>query len=142
MPEPVIFRTITFFVPENPVPKGRPRVIKKRAFTPQRTEHYEGRFALDVRAACAGVIDEPIADFVEVRIEAVWARPRSMRDGPRQLRAGADVDNVVKAVLDGIVQGGAIADDNIVAHVDAWKFYAATGEKPGVHVTIEVLGAR
>jgi Holliday junction resolvase RusA-like endonuclease len=46
-----------------------------------------------------------------------------------------DVDKLVRAVGDGLTQGGAIADDARIVDLHAYKRYSVDGWT-GVHVTI------
>jgi Holliday junction resolvase RusA-like endonuclease len=88
---------------------------------------------------------EPIADPVYVTATFQFERPQSHLTARGALRGNAptqptgrnvgDVDKLLRAVLDGLVQGGAIKDDSLVVSAFACKMWAPT---PGVHITIEV----
>lgn len=101
------------------MPKARARYAYGRFFTPPRTTQYEERIAWYARAERARV-EAPL----EVVVEA-WSQ--------RPLRC--DLDNVLKAVLDGLVRGGAISDDS-AAVVVAKSIRAVVGaeEKTVVHL--------
>ena len=47
-----------------------------------------------------------------------------------------DLDKLVRAVLDGLQQGGCLADDRHVTALTTGKRYVRQGEAPGVHATI------
>ncbi len=51
-------------------------------------------------------------------------------------RRRGDIDKLVRAVLDGITQGGAIADDGLVVMLDAVKLYPVDGQAPGADIWI------
>lgn len=132
-----------FTVPGQPVGKGRPRAshiaghIRMR--TPKKTKSYEAFVALCARDA--GVPIEAGVPII-VTLTAVCRRPQRLcrkRDPVHRLPCltKPDIDNVCKAVVDGIVLGGAIADDKDVIHLVATKMYAAIGEDPHVEVTIK-----
>lgn len=88
-----------------------------------------------------------------VDIVAVYARPASLPLGPRQHRAVApDLDNVAKAVLDGLQRDafgaqhkrkprdgwpGVIPDDKLVVDLRVRQYYAASGEAAHTIVNIE-----
>lgn len=50
-----------------------------------------------------------------------------------------DIDKLERAVLDGIVAGGALHDDGQVAHVEKDKWYATENFPPGCVITISRL---
>jgi len=94
----------TITIPGNPVPKGRPRAVRGRIITPQRTRDYEklvGHYAtLKWRR-------EPTKARLFVSL-------RFYRDNERR----ADFDNLTKSVLDGL-QGIVYVDDSQIkeAHI-------------------------
>lgn len=59
-----------------------------------------------------------------------------------------DLDKLVRNVLDALgskskndkMNGGAIVDDNLVVHIDAWKHVAGEGRPPGVRITVQTIG--
>ena len=133
---------VSFLVPGEPVGKGRPRIGKvgnhARMFTPAKTASYEGLIALAGTNAMDGrtLLECPV--MVEMRI--VLAIPQSMsKKRKAQAIAGElfptkkpDMDNVIKAIYDGL--NGVVWKDDVQV-VDAFvrKRY---GEVPGVHVRI------
>jgi len=48
-----------------------------------------------------------------------------------------DIDKLARAVLDGIVAGGAIADDGLISDLHVSKDYCRPGELPGCEIRIE-----
>jgi len=136
---------VRVWVPEEPVSKERPRfrVVKRRdgktfgkAHTPKKTRDYEAAVA-----ACFRSVPAPSAPF-RVRLLVVIQRPDSQpkRVGARlwaeqiPLHVGRkDLDNVAKAVLDGM--GAWLGNDREVVSIQAWK---VCGAEPGV--LIEVSG--
>jgi len=126
----------TIKIPGEPTPKGRPRVYRGRAVTPQKTRMYEARVAAAARVADLPRFDREEA--LEVSITGVWPRPRRLcrvRDPddriPKTTRP--DGDNLAKAVLDGL---GAHFDDAQVVRLTVAKFYADRIEEPGVNVDV------
>lgn len=47
-----------------------------------------------------------------------------------------DLDKLIRAVLDAITAGGALADDARVTSMELWKLYATPEQPPGVSVTL------
>lgn len=140
-------KPVQFLVPGEPVGKGRPRIGRvgghARMFTPQKTASYEGLIAMAGTEAMAGRTLLEGAVMVEMRI--VLAIPESMsKKRKAQAIAGElfptkkpDMDNVIKAIYDGL--NGVVWKDDVQV-VDAFvrKRY---GEVPGVHVRIVPLEA-
>jgi Holliday junction resolvase RusA-like endonuclease len=133
-----------FFVPGPPIAKGRPRVALRAgrpvAYTPDRTVRYESTVALIGAQAMDG--RSPIAEPVELSVRAFFPIPQSW---PKARRAAAlagelahasrpDLDNVVKAVADGLA-GICWPDDASVVAVLAEKTYSET---PGVAVRVRI----
>ncbi|WP_433886933.1 RusA family crossover junction endodeoxyribonuclease [Pseudomonas vranovensis] len=138
-------KPVSFLVPGEPVGKGRPRIGKvgnhARMFTPAKTASYEGLIAMAGTNAMAGRTLLEGAVMVELRI--VMAVPQSKsKKWKAQALAGEvfptkkpDMDNVIKAIYDGL--NGVVWKDDVQV-VDAFvrKRY---GEVPGVHVRIVPL---
>lgn len=113
---------ISFTVAGQPVPKGRPRFVRGRAITPQRTRDYE-RLVRGVAALHCG---------------------RWRRDGLYRVTAVftgaspvADIDNLAKCLLDGI-QGHAFDDDRQVSELYLMRNAAKGAAR--VDVTVERVG--
>lgn len=50
-----------------------------------------------------------------------------------------DVDKLCRAVLDGLVAGGVMADDSQVVSLNCVKVYASNGEAPGALIEVEAM---
>lgn len=133
---------ISFFVPGQPIGKGRPKIVKIGAFTrmatPEKTVNYEGLIATTGSIAMAG--QDPLQGPIEITVDMVLQIPASWSQ-KKQLQAERgyvlpitkpDIDNVLKAICDGL-NGIAWRDDSQVVRCKAGKRY---GTKPGVHVSI------
>jgi Holliday junction resolvase RusA-like endonuclease len=143
---------LTFTVPGRPVAKGRPRFARRgdyvTTYTPDATVRYEDLVAFYGREAMrlgnAGCTSEP----VRVELVAVFPRPGRLnrRKDPAgrmvmdSRAAGTDIDNVAKAILDGLQRGGLLVDDKQVVELLARKVYAAKGEEACVEVVVELVG--
>lgn len=131
--------TIRFTVPGKPVPKGRPRCScrggEPRLRTPTKTRVYERAVAMC--AAAAGV--RRLAGL-PVEVEIVVVVPRTTRcrksePGRRPHAVKPDLDNYVKAVIDGVFGGNGMEDGRVVRlSAEGWR--AAIGEDPHVDVMI------
>lgn len=131
-----------FFVPGQPVGKGRPRIGRAgphaRMYTPDKTASYENLVRTMAHQSVCG--REPIAGAVSVRLDLRCAVPASW-SGKKQRAAlrceivpttKPDTDNVVKAVFDAI-NGVVWRDDVQVVDLVVTKRYSAM---PGVWVLV------
>lgn len=134
--------TVAFTIPGAPRGKGRPRASRfaggVRLYTDAKTASYEGLIAYAAQQAlgCREPLDGPLTVTVLIRLAPAASGSKAMRAA--QLAGGVcptkkpDLDNVVKAVLDGC-NGVAFRDDAQVCWVNAGKIYAPAG---GVDVVI------
>jgi len=133
---------IRFTVPGDPVAKGRPRVVRVgagvRGVTPAKTRRYEAivaECAAMARSAAGGEWPLPASACLRVEVDAVFRRPggrfRRKDPGGRIPRGRRpDLDNVLKAVLDGIDRAGIWQDDAQVVEVAVRKWDGAiVGER-------------
>ena len=131
-----------FTIPGIPAAKGRPRFLSRggfiRAYTDQKTVAYEALVGL--YAQQAGI--EPVKGPIAVTIRAFWpskGAPRKRTPRPEAWRVGRpDLDNVIKAILDGL-EGIAFDNDSQVVVIAADKRHAAQGCPPHVDVTVEAV---
>ncbi|MBO5715062.1 MAG: RusA family crossover junction endodeoxyribonuclease [Clostridia bacterium] len=117
-----------FKIGGQPQGKGRPRFTRSgHAFTPQATRDYEKLIAEEYKAAKGDTLD----GYIKVNIKAYYKIPKATSKEKRGMiergllkpAVKPDIDNVIKAILDGL-NGVAYHDDNQVVYVDAEKFYA------------------
>lgn len=125
---------VRFVVPGRPVPKARPRFAGGRVFTPTSTLNAELAVASAAWRAWpkdAAFSDRPCeidATFIYA-VPASWPKHRCLAAlaGDVPMVAGADIDNLLKTVLDGL-NGGPITDDSRVVAVSGRKAYGLTDE--------------
>lgn len=139
---------VSFVVPGQPIPKGRPRASVRggrvHMRTPPRTVAYEDAVAWAARAVCRAPLDMVDGAPVPLAVCVVAVLARVGRLDKRGLTAGrvwahgstADADNIAKAVLDGMQRGGALANDRHVVDVRCRMVYAATGEVAHTEVRV------
>ena len=137
---------LVLFVDGEPVPWARAGRSGRRTYTPKRYAAYKrlvvAHASIEERAQGWQVPGRLVA--IEVTLTIVRARPRRLSrrsdpDGRIWAPARPDLDNYLKAVLDGLQLAGVIADDSQVVRTVAEKFYAARGEIPGAHISLAVL---
>lgn len=109
-------------IPGRPVAKQRARTVNGHTYTPPKTRAFEELVAVMTRAQRRGVTltgDVGLTILIEYK-----TRPR------------ADIDNYAKAIMDGIVKGGAIEDDRQVTRLvvdyaagEEWVTYVKVDER-------------
>jgi Holliday junction resolvase RusA-like endonuclease len=126
-------------------PKGRKPL--PQLYTPKETAVWEAHVAEVARAQLLGVEVEG-EDFVlpvdEVRVLANLRfnldKPVSYPKRVVHATKKPDLDNLVKAVLDGLVQGRVLADDNCITDMMVSKRYSHPLEHPtGVEIELTCL---
>lgn len=153
------YPVLSFVVAGEPVPKGRPRFFVRggrvNVITPEKTIAYEKRVAAAAREAANAMGGWRVGQRVPLSMELVSVHERPQRlfrvadEGSRALKTTKpDVDNVAKAVLDGLQRAHLFEDDAQVASITTTKLFAKiidrrerTTEAPFVHVTLRVLPA-
>jgi len=138
--------SLSFTVPGKPVGKGRPRFSNGRAYTDQKTKEYEEEIAWRFMTARRSKMLRPetwetvrLAP-VAITITAFYPVPKSDSKKTRAEKlenyirptVKPDVDNVAKAILDGL-NGLAYKDDAQVFQLVIMKRFA---ENPRVDVAI------
>lgn len=133
---------ITIMIPGAPHGKGRPRFrCNGSTYTPSHTRNYETAVGHIAAKEMAG--RDPITTPVHVELRAHFEIPKSWPAGKRtdallgRIRptGGFDLDNICKAVLDG-VNKIAYRDDSLVVSIRASKVY---GQQPFVVATIQPI---
>ena len=123
---------ISFTVNGPAVPKQRPRISGRRAYTPKRTKDYEERVLNAFRSSYSGFYpafgkDTPV--WVEIRIgQAIpksWSRKKQLQAELGEivpLSRNGDIDNIAKSILDAL-NGFAYEDDCQVTTLIITKQY-------------------
>ena len=120
-------RRVMFEVEGQPIPKARPRVVvgrggRSRAFTPKATRDWEQQVGWAALAAGVRQAEGDVALDLTFR---------------RKGRRRADLDNMIKACLDGL-NGIAYSDDYQVVALSASVQYNC--KRPGVTIKIRRIG--
>ena len=125
---------IEFVVYGKPQGKQRPRFSRRSnsVYTPKNTQTYERQIAKAYRAAANGLSfgDKP----VDIWITAVFAKAKTSKKEYPTIKP--DIDNIQKAVFDGL-NGVAYNDDKqIVTAVIHKCFCMLDGEEPRLLITV------
>ena len=127
---------ITFTLPMRPLSKLRPRLGKGgRVITPKATRTYERELALRAGVELGG---ETLLGPLELHLEFVFARTDSSPKGEGRLPRTCipDIDNLAKAVMDGLSAARAWEDDRQVSRLTAAKWWGAKGEDSSITVSL------
>lgn len=125
---------VEFVVYGKPQGKARPRFTRRSnsIYTPKKTEMYEAQIAKAYKAAANGFSfgDKP----VEIWITAVFAKAKTSKKEYPTIKP--DIDNVQKAIFDGL-NGIAYNDDKQIVTATIHKcFCMLEGEEPRILVTV------
>lgn len=135
--------SVSMALPFEPTPKGRPifkaRYNKFLAITPPKTKAFEMQVAFYYRGAADGYTfpkGTPITVSIEfgMRIPASTSKKRreAMLRGEIHHVIKPDIDNLTKAVLDGL-NGVAWYDDSQITELHVFKRYV---QSPNIYITI------
>ena len=134
---------INFKVDGAAVPKQRPRISGRRAYTPKRTKDYEGRVLAAFRSSYSGFYpafgkDVPVWVCIHIiqTIPKSWSKKKRARAEAGEifpLGRNGDIDNIAKSILDAL-NGFAYEDDCQVTRLMISKEY---GTEPRAIVQIE-----
>ena len=134
---------ISFTVDGTAVPKQRPRISGRRAYTPKRTKDYEERVLEAFRSSYQGFYpafgkDMPVRICIIViqEIPKSWSKKKRAQAESGEivpLSRNGDIDNIAKSILDAL-NGFAYEDDCQVTKLMISKEY---GAEPRVIVQLE-----
>lgn len=125
---------VTFFVEGAPVPQGSKVIARSGVKTWLRdvntTRLKAWRRAVSLEADRGVEFDAPVV----VTLGFVLLRPKR----PRWLVPAVkpDIDKLTRSVLDGLVDGGLLADDSRVVELHVTKRYVTPGDLPGVGIEV------
>lgn len=141
---------LKLWIDGEPVAKGRARAAIRGGrishYTPEKTLRYEDRVKRAAMAVMEGTGQVMAVGPVSVKLRAYMVVPESWSASKRRIMEAngrmhvikPDMDNIVKAVLDGC-NGVVWKDDCQVCEMEAKKAYAGPGERVGVELVVEWL---
>ena len=128
---------VEFHIAGRPVAKERPRLGARGVYTPARTMHFE-RDVASAYLAAGGRKDEtysgPVAICVDVTRPMPSSWPQWRKRNPGRCTVGADGDNILKSICDGL-QGVAYRNDAQADYLCVTKDW---GDAWGVTVKVEM----
>jgi len=124
---------IKFTVEGTAVPKQRPRISGRQAYTPKRTKDYEERVRDAFRSSYRGFYpafgkDTPVEVCIYIRqaIPKSWSKGKRLKAEAGEivpLSRNGDIDNIAKSILDAL-NGFAYEDDCQVTRLMITKVYS------------------
>ena len=129
----------------DPAPQGSKRHVGGGRLIESSQRVKPWRTAVAHEARLAG---EQVAGPCAVELDFRFMRPKGHHKASGELRASAprfcvvkrnDLDKCCRSTLDGLVDGGLLADDCLVVELFAWKRYCRADEQPGAVVRIRRL---
>jgi Holliday junction resolvase RusA-like endonuclease len=127
---------VSFEVIGQPVPKARARTVRKGkriwSFTPKKVVAWEKM----IREEALKHFEQPFSGPLALELIFYMKRPKSRRKEAYVLTT-PDLDNLEKAVLDGLNEA-AYEDDRLVVAKSAIKRYVVSGE-PRISITVTNL---
>lgn len=119
---------IKFTVPGIPVAKARPRVTKKRTYTPVKTKNYESLVQWEFKSKYK---DKPLTGPIRIDILLYMLIPKhTSKIRTRRKVAGEilptkqpDWDNMAKSITDAL-NGLAYKDDNQIVEAHVYKYFS------------------
>ena len=126
-------------IPIPPVPKGRPVFANGHAYTPSKTREYEQIVQLYARRQ----IKQPLTGAVRLSIQFYLPIPKSWSEPKKQAAAEGrlvptvkpDLDNLTKAIMDGLNGGIGYNDDKQVVELITVKWYG----EPRTEIELEEI---
>lgn len=134
-------REIGFTAIMKPIGKARPRSGPRGFYTPKATSEAEAFLAAQAKAAMAGTT--PIATPVALFMHAIMPMPKSWSKKKRAEMNGRphtstpDLDNILKLVCDGALNGIVIEDDRQIFRLDGVQ--KTWGEQGRIGVLVREL---
>jgi Holliday junction resolvase RusA-like endonuclease len=127
--------TVSFFIEGVPVPQGSKTVSQAKGRAWLRDANAARlkpwRHVIATHADLGVTFDCPVI----VTLSFVLPRPQKPRWPVPAGRVG-DVDKLTRAVLDGLTDGGLLADDSLVVTLTATKRYPTPGDPTGVGIDV------
>lgn len=131
-------KKISFVVYGEPIAKGRPRVTKRGAYTPEKTVRYEELVKFSylqterVRFTDGEALMMHIDIFMSIPKSTSKKKAEMMHEGSIRPTKKPDIDNIIKAMGDSLNKL-AFEDDSQVVCIVASKYYSY---EPRVEITI------
>lgn len=126
--------TQTFYILGDPRPQGRPKFYRRGSFVgaydPKESREYKTTLAAQVSSQNPEYIGE---GAIYLEAEFIFSRPKSLPKKVNDHVKKPDLDNLIKALKDGLT-GIVWKDDSQIVQLTARKDY---GDVPGIKVAVK-----
>ena len=117
-----------FIIPGEPVAKGRPKLSRYGTYTPKKTKEYEEHIKQEwhkngYKEPLTGAVMVDITFYRSIQKSSSKAAKMAKLTGKVKPTVKPDLDNYIKAVLDGL-NGLAWVDDSQIINISATKEYS------------------
>jgi Holliday junction resolvase RusA-like endonuclease len=130
---------VEFSVYGTPKAAPRPRAGRYGVYHDPSADHWKELVTLGYLGSRDLLTEGPVV----VRLEFIFERSKKTSKAVQYVEIfhtkKPDIDNLEKSVLDALTKAGAWKDDAYVASIHSVKRYARFGEKPGVHIALEIM---
>lgn len=132
---------IQITIPGEPVAKGRPRVTKYGAYTPDKTVNYESLVKFSFieqhkkKTKIEGPISMDVTFFFKIPKRTSKVKTDLMEEGKILPTKRPDIDNCIKSITDAL-NGFAYDDDSQIVSLTARKLYSG---EPRVEVMLQPI---
>lgn len=120
---------VTFTISKAPVPKARPRYYNGHAVTPEKTRAYEAAVRRSYLSKGFPVFKGAISIDIVFYMPIPESKPKKVKEEMLKLKVRPDkkpdIDNLIKAILDGLNKV-AWKDDSQIVAIRAVEYYSDT----------------
>lgn len=127
---------VEFFIPGIPIQQGSKSAFSRIGSTSVQVTDQNAKKLKPWRAIVAAAADRGVTFDRPVEVELTFVMPRPQRPLWHVPAVKPDIDKLVRAMLDGLTDGGLIADDARVVRLIAVEEYASENNPVGVHVAV------
>ena len=141
---------IGLYILGHPAPQGSKRHVGRGIMVEASKKVTPWREAVVAECQREGVAGRMLDGPLSVFISFYFPRPASHHDAKGEVRSSAplypirrsagDIDKLIRSTLDALVQASTIADDSLVATIQARKRYATMARPSGAALLIVPIG--
>ena len=136
---PVTETAVEFFIPGIPVQQGSKSGFSRVGSTSVQMTDQNAKNLKPWRHTVATQADRGVTFDCPVSVELTFVMPKPKRPRWRVPAVKPDIDKLTRALLDGLTDGGLVADDARVVRLLCVEEYAEADNPVGVHVAVVAL---
>jgi Holliday junction resolvase RusA-like endonuclease len=136
---PIADPAVEFFIPGTPVQQGSKSGFSRMGSTSVQMTDQNAKNLKPWRHTIATHADRGVTFDRPVHVEATFVMPKPKRPRWTTPAVKPDIDKLTRALLDGLTDGGLIADDARVVSLLVKEEYAEEKNPVGVHVAVVAL---